>query len=154
MVIGGTLLGPRPSLASGSFGSIGNPSQPVSLLFSLEVYVVYLCLCLPRSDIPAEAGLIIQAPAPENQTLETVATPQDPPLPMRPPVPSPGHPILQQLHNLDGSSPKFDLQLSNVLYGDDYMQCVANLQGDNLAWLVDFLDDVCHCPVRPYSHLC
>ena len=142
VVIGGTLLGPQSSLASGGIGSIGNPSQPVSLLFSLEVYAVYLCLCLPRSDIPAETGLIIQAPAPENQTLETVATPQDPPLPMRPPVPSPGHPVLQQLHNLDGSSPKFDFQLSRTLYGDDYTQFVTDLQGDNLVWLVDFLDDV------------
>ena len=154
MVIDGALLGSQSSLAPGSIGSIGNPSQPVSLLFSPEVYVVYVCLCLPRSDIPAEAGLIIQAPAPENQTLETMATPQDPPFPIRPLVPSPGHPVLQQLHNLDGSSPKFDFQLSRALYGDDYTQFVVNLQGDNLVWLVDFLDDVCHCAVRPYFHLC
>ena len=143
------MLGPRSSLASGDVGSVGNPSQPVSLLFSLDVYFVYLCSCLPRSDTPAEVELTIQAPAQENQAPETVAAPPNTPFQMGPPVPSPGHPVLQLLHNLDRSSPKFDIRLSSALYGDDYMRCVTNLQGDNLAWLVDFLDSVCHCASAP-----
>jgi len=52
------------------------------------------------------------------------------------PLPNP----LKQLRRLDNSSPKFHDQLSNILYGEDYKQCVPNLQGDNLVWLVDYLD--------------
>jgi len=55
------------------------------------------------------------------------------------PLPNP----LKQLRRLDRSSPKFHDQLSNVLYGEDYKQCVPNLQGDDLVWLVDYLDKVC-----------
>ena len=144
MVICGTLLDPRSSLASKRFGSDGNPSQPVSLLFSLDVYTVYLCYCLPRSDVPANAGPIVKAPDPEDQTPETVGTSLDPPLPMEPPTRFPGHPVLQQLHDLDKSSSKFHIQLSSALHGDEFMRCVTNLQGDDLAWLVEFLDDVRH----------
>ena len=146
MVISGTLLGLRSPLASKRFRSDGNPSQPVRLLFCLEVYVVYLCYSLPRSGIPAEAGPIVQAPTPENQTSKAVATLQATLLS--------SHPVLQQLRDLDKSSSEFHIQLSSVLYGDEYIRCVTNLRGDSLAWLVEFLDDVCHCSVCPYSHLC
>ena len=49
---------------------------------------------------------------------------------------------LQQLHCLDRSLPTFHDKLSNVLYGEEYQQCVQKLQGDDLAWLVDYLDKV------------
>ena len=55
----------------------------------------------------------------------------------------PSSPALQQLHHLNRSSPNFHHQLCNVLYGGEYSQCVPNLQGDDLVWLVDYLDKVC-----------
>ena len=51
------------------------------------------------------------------------------------------HP-LQQLRRLDGFSSGFHDQVSNVLYGEEYRECVPNLQGDDLVWLVDYLDKV------------
>jgi hypothetical protein len=55
-------------------------------------------------------------------------------------------PTLQQLDLLDRSSPNFHDQLSNVLYGQEYQQCTPNLQGEDLVWLVDYLDKV-HCHI-------
>ena len=53
--------------------------------------------------------------------------------------------VLQQLRHLDRSSPGFHDQLSNVLYGEEYKQSVKSLQGNDLVWLVDYLDEVrCH----------
>ena len=53
-------------------------------------------------------------------------------------------PALEQLHYLDRSSPDFHDRLSNVLYGEEYQQCVQSLQDDDLVWLVDYLDKVRH----------
>jgi len=66
---------------------------------------------------------------------------------------SPNYPILQQLHRLDSSSPDFHDQFCNVLYGEEYVQCVPNLQYDDLVWLVDYLDKVCLCATLPNSPL-
>jgi hypothetical protein len=72
-------------------------------------------------------------------------------------MPSP--PALQQLDLLDRSSPNFHDQLSNVLYGPEYKQCVQNLQGEDLVWLVDYLDKVRrhislpHTPLNPVQAL-
>ena len=57
---------------------------------------------------------------------------------------SPSHPVLQKLHGFDRSLSGFHDQLSNVLYGEEYVRCAPNLQGDDLRWLVDFLDEVRH----------
>jgi hypothetical protein len=51
-------------------------------------------------------------------------------------------PTLQQLDLLNRSSPNFHNQLSNILYGQEYQQCVPNLKGDDLSWLIDYLDKV------------
>ena len=58
------------------------------------------------------------------------------------PMQSPSHPVLQKLCDLDRSPPGFHDQLSNVLYGEEYVGCVTGIQGDDLKWLVDFLDEV------------
>ena len=58
------------------------------------------------------------------------------------PVSSPRPSALQQLHRLSRSSSGFHDQLNNVLYGDEYVQCVRNLQGDDFVWLVEYLDKV------------
>jgi len=68
---------------------------------------------------------------------------------------SPSLPALQQLDHLDGSSPDFLDQLGDILYGREYIECVPNLRGDDLVWLVDYLDKVRlrvalpHSPLKP-----
>jgi hypothetical protein len=49
---------------------------------------------------------------------------------------------LQQLRRLNKSSPDFHDQLCKALCGEEYKQCVPNLQGDDLVWLVGYLDNV------------
>jgi len=49
---------------------------------------------------------------------------------------------LRQLGLLDGSSPEFHDQLTDILDGEEYAQCVMDLQGGDLARLVDYLDKV------------
>jgi len=55
---------------------------------------------------------------------------------------SPSLPVLQRLQSLDRSSPDFHDQFSNVLYGEEYMRYMSNLQHDDLVWLVEYLDKV------------
>ena len=57
-------------------------------------------------------------------------------------MPSPGSPVLQYLRRLDRSISDFQDRLSNALYAEEYVQCVPNLRGDDLMWLVDYLDKV------------
>ena len=68
-------------------------------------------------------------------------------------MPSPNFPALQRLHQLDKSSPDFPDKLCNVLYGEEYTKCVLILQGDDLVWLVDYLDQVRRHVSFPYSPL-
>ena len=49
---------------------------------------------------------------------------------------------LKELRGLDKSSPEFHDQISDILHGEEYKQCVSDLQGDDLVWLVDYLDQV------------
>ena len=65
----------------------------------------------------------------------------------------PGSPVLQQLHRLDKSSSDFHDQLCKVLYEPEYVQCGQNLQGDDLAWLIDYLEQVRPHVVPPRSPL-
>ena len=64
---------------------------------------------------------------------------------------SPTSAALQRLHHLDRSSPNFQDQLCDALYGEEYTQCVPNLQGDDLVWLVDYLDKVLPRVTFPHS---
>ena len=66
---------------------------------------------------------------------------------------SPTSPALQKLHHLDRSLPNFHDQLCNALHGEEYTQCVLNLQGDDLVWIVDYLDKVRRRVTLPYSPL-
>ena len=68
--------------------------------------------------------------------------------------PLPSAPALQRLHHLDRSSPDVHDRLCNVFYGREYSQCVPNLQGDDLVWLVDYIDKVRRRRITPpYSPL-
>ena len=70
-------------------------------------------------------------------------------------MPPPNSPVLQRLDHLDGSLSGFHDQLHDLLYGEEYHQCVRDLQGDDLVWLVDYLDrvrprvTVRHSPLKP-----
>ena len=55
---------------------------------------------------------------------------------------SPNSPALQKLNNLDTSSPNFQDQLCNTLYGKEYTDCVQGLEGGDPTWLVNYLDKV------------
>ena len=63
------------------------------------------------------------------------------------------HLPLQQLRRLDRSSSEFGGELNNILCGAEYQECVPNLQGDDLVWVVDYLDMVCRCIVLTLSPL-
>ena len=54
----------------------------------------------------------------------------------------PSHPTLRKLHPLDPPPPDFGDQLCNILYGWEYAGCEWNLKGDDLAWLVNYMDKV------------
>ena len=50
--------------------------------------------------------------------------------------------VLEQLRSFDGASPQFHKHLSNFLRSSGYRSVFPNLQGEDLAWLVDYLDSV------------
>jgi len=49
---------------------------------------------------------------------------------------------LQQIRDLDIASPQFQEQLSNCLQGSNFRSAVQGLQGEDLVWLVEYLDGV------------
>jgi len=62
-------------------------------------------------------------------------------------------PILQRLRRLDSSLSGFHDKLCDVLYGQEYIQCVPNLQDGETVQLVDYLDKVCRHTALPRSPL-
>ena len=50
--------------------------------------------------------------------------------------------ILEQLHGFDGASPEFHKHLINFLRSEGYRSAVPTLQGEDLAWLIEYLDSV------------
>jgi hypothetical protein len=58
---------------------------------------------------------------------------------------------LQQLHNLDRASPLFHKEISEFLRGKEYRDAVPNLKGEDLMWLVEYLDSVSLQTVFPHS---
>ena len=65
---------------------------------------------------------------------------------------SPKSPALEELHRLTGAPHD---QLSNILDGKAYRECVKTLDKDDrdLAWLSDYLDGVRRHVVFPHSLL-
>ena len=49
---------------------------------------------------------------------------------------------LTQLRGFDRASPQFHKHLSNFLHSEEYRNAVPSLQGEDLAWLVEYLDSV------------
>ena len=60
---------------------------------------------------------------------------------------------LQPLHDLDRTSPQFHELLLDFLRGNEYQTSVPTLQGENLAWLVEYLDSVSVQTTSPHSAL-
>lgn len=56
---------------------------------------------------------------------------------------------LQRLRSLDRVSPQFYEQLGDLFRGDEYRNAVQSLQGEDLAWLVEYLDGVSLQTVSP-----
>ena len=52
------------------------------------------------------------------------------------------HDPLQQLRDLDRTSPQFYPQLIDLLHGDKYRGVVPSLRSDDLTWLIEYLDSV------------
>ena len=66
---------------------------------------------------------------------------------------SPISPVLRQLHRLNRSSPDFNKQFCNLLSGGEYVQSVPTLQGEDSAWLANYLDEVRHSRHPSHSPL-
>ena len=66
---------------------------------------------------------------------------------------SPSLLALQRLDCLNRSSSNFHDQLGTLLSGQEYKRCVPILQGDNLIWLVNYLDKACCSAVSSHSQL-
>ena len=49
---------------------------------------------------------------------------------------------LQQFRDLDRASPYFHEHLNNTLRGKEYQNILPKLQNEDLAWLVEYLDNV------------
>ena len=60
---------------------------------------------------------------------------------------SPSPLAIQRLRCLNRNSSEFYDRLGDVLRGEEYKQFISDLRGDDLAWLVDYLDKV-HPPQR------
>lgn len=54
--------------------------------------------------------------------------------------------VLERLRRLDRSSQTFDDGLADVLRDNEYERWASNLRGEDLAWLIDYLDKV-HLPM-------
>lgn len=93
------------------------------------------------SDIPVKEGPITEVRATGDRTPKTTAIQG-----VRPStglgIVSPSSPVLRELQRLTYSSPNFHNKLRNALYGKEYKQCLPNLGDDDLAWLVEYLDNV------------
>jgi len=63
------------------------------------------------------------------------------------------HNVLKQLHGLNRTSSQFHKRLSDLLHSERYRSAVPNLQGEDLAWLVDYLDSVSLQSISPKSVL-
>ena len=64
-------------------------------------------------------------------------------------MPPPTSPALNRLYGLDKSSSKFQDELFDVLDETEFTQWVRTFQGEDLVWLIDYLDKVSPCTSFP-----
>ena len=137
---------------------MASPSSPVlqKLPRTLQSAYSSLSACLPcfpaphssqptglPTTSPSSPALLPHFPAPHSSQSTGL------------PTASQSLPALQKLHRLAVSSPDYCDNLYEVLHEEDYQECAANLRGDDLTWLVDYLDKVCslHRPLHPVLNL-
>ena len=60
--------------------------------------------------------------------------------------------LLERFCALEISSADFPDQILKLLCSNEYQECVQNLKGEALAWLVEYLDNVRSCILSPYFH--
>ena len=53
--------------------------------------------------------------------------------------------VLRRFKSFDKSSPQFPDQLMDLLSGEEYKSRVTRFQDEEVAWIVDYLDNVCVC---------
>ena len=63
------------------------------------------------------------------------------------------HNPLQPLHDLDTTSPRFHEHLIDFLRGKGYRDVVPGLKTEDLAWLVEYLDNVSPLAISPHATL-
>ena len=56
-----------------------------------------------------------------------------------------------RLRDLNRASPRFSRQLAKMLDREEYAKCLPNLHGEDLVWLVEFLDRVSFLTTFPRS---
>ena len=61
------------------------------------------------------------------------------------------HKVLKKLHGLDRTSSQFHKRLSGLLRSEAYRSAVPNLQDEDVAWLVDYLESVSLQTISPKS---
>lgn len=57
-------------------------------------------------------------------------------------MPPPAPRVLTRLRLPDKSSRDFGIQLNNILHGPEYVEWEKKLEGDDLVWFIDYLDEV------------
>ena len=57
--------------------------------------------------------------------------------------------VLKQLRGFDRASPQFHKHLSDFLRSEGYQSALPSLQGEDLAWLVEYLDSVSIRTISP-----
>ena len=63
------------------------------------------------------------------------------------------HNPLQPLHDLDSTSPQFHEHLIDFIRGKEYRDAVPGLKTEDLAWLVEYLDNVSPPTISPHATL-
>ena len=84
-----------------------------------------------------ESGCLVGSPNISSLSTLEVCSPESVIMASYPTIP---HNPLQQLHDLDKTSPRFHEQLRNFFHA--YRDVWPSLQSDRLAWLVEYLDSV------------
>ena len=96
-------------------------------------HVNFECWEFGRSSLQVQARRLYFSPRRFTQSLKPLASPDN-----RMNTPN----ILEQLRGFDRTSPQFHKHLSNFLRSEGYRSVVPNLRGEDLAWLVEYLDSV------------
>ena len=133
-------------------------SEALEILFNVSVSFYFWATrcspsgyCLLRSGTPVGGQQSTQTLTVDDCDPQTTAIFSDTPQSMSPPAASKRPSVLRKLFHLNTSAPEFHRKLYNILYGEEYVQGVKNLQSDELALLVDYLDNVCIRLIRIYS---